>query len=38
MSSNGGEPEFLVTHPAPAIRIAQIQGWMPEALKYYSPR
>jgi predicted Zn-dependent protease len=32
------QPEFLATHPAPATRIAQIEGWIPEALKYYSPR
>ena len=32
------QPEFLSTHPAPATRIAQIENWIPEALKYYSPR
>ena len=31
-------PEFLSTHPAPATRIAQIERWIPEALKYYLPR
>ena len=30
-------PEFLSTHPAEATRIQQIQGWMPEALRYYKP-
>ena len=27
--------EFLSSHPSDATRIKQIQGWMPEALKYY---
>ena len=26
---------FLSTHPADETRIRQIEGWMPEALKYY---
>jgi metalloendopeptidase OMA1, mitochondrial len=30
--------EFLSTHPLPATRIAQIEGWIPEALKHYKPR
>jgi metalloendopeptidase OMA1, mitochondrial len=30
--------EFLSTHPLPATRITQIEGWIPEALKYYKPR
>jgi predicted Zn-dependent protease len=30
--------EFLSTHPLPATRIAQIEGWIPEALKHYRPR
>ncbi len=30
-------PEFLSTHPSEATRIQQLQGWMPEALKYYRP-
>ena len=29
---------FLSTHPLPATRITQIEGWIPEALKYYQPR
>jgi predicted Zn-dependent protease len=37
-SSNSGQPEFLSTHPSPASRVSQIEGWMPEALKYYQPR
>ena len=27
--------EFLSSHPSDATRIKQIQGWMPEAQKYY---
>jgi predicted Zn-dependent protease len=30
--------EFLSTHPLPATRITQIEGWIPEALKHYKPR
>jgi len=38
-SAGGGrQPEFLSTHPAPATRITQIESWLPEALRYYSPR
>jgi predicted Zn-dependent protease len=29
--------EFLSDHPSDATRVKQIQGWMPEALKYYKP-
>jgi len=28
-------PEFLSTHPSEQTRIKQLEGWMPEALKYY---
>ena len=28
-------PEFLSTHPNSETRIVDLQGWMPEALKYY---
>jgi metalloendopeptidase OMA1, mitochondrial len=31
-------PEFLSTHPAPETRVRQIEGWIPEALRYYVPR
>ncbi len=34
---SGRPPEFLSTHPAEATRIQQIQGWMPEAMRYYKP-
>ena len=38
-ASKGREQfEFLSTHPLPATRIAQIEGWIPEALKHYKPR
>jgi len=30
--------EFLSDHPSDATRIRNIQGWMPEALKYYKPK
>lgn len=30
--------EFLSDHPSDATRISNIQGWMPEALKYYKPK
>ena len=31
-------PELLSTHPAPATRIGDIDRWLPEALRYYTPR
>ena len=36
-AASGGKStsEFLSSHPSDATRIKQIQGWMPEALKYY---
>lgn len=38
-ASNGNKPpEFLSSHPADDSRIAKIQEYMPEALKYYKPR
>ena len=36
-ASNNNKSEFLSDHPSDATRIKQIQGWMPEALKYYKP-
>lgn len=34
-NSTNQQAEFLSDHPSDATRIKQIQGWMPEALKYY---
>ena len=34
-STGGGSSSLLSDHPSDAKRISQIQGWMPEALKYY---
>jgi predicted Zn-dependent protease len=34
-SSTNQTSEFLSDHPSDATRIKNIQGWMPEALKYY---
>ncbi|WP_314665060.1 M48 family metallopeptidase [Prevotella aurantiaca] len=34
-SSKGAPMEFLSSHPSDAARIKNIQGWIPEALKYY---
>ena len=30
-----GTPQFLSTHPSAGTRIAQLQQWMPEALRYH---
>ena len=30
--------EFLSDHPSDETRIRQIQGWLPEAQKYYKPK
>jgi len=37
-SSTNQTSEFLSDHPSDATRIKNIQGWMPEALKYYTPK
>ena len=34
-SNTNTTSEFLSDHPSDETRIRQIQGWMPEALKYY---
>lgn len=34
-NSKNKPSEFLSDHPSDETRIRQIQGWMPEALKYY---
>ena len=36
--ASGQRPaEWLSTHPSEATRIQQLEGWMPEAMKYYKP-
>jgi predicted Zn-dependent protease len=34
-ASQGAPPEFLSTHPANETRIADLKGWMPEAMPIY---
>ncbi len=34
-ATGGGSTSWLSTHPSDATRIQQIQGWLPEAMKYY---
>ncbi|MFM7194162.1 MAG: M48 family metallopeptidase [Bacteroidota bacterium] len=38
-ANSGGQqvPQLLSTHPADATRIADLNRWLPEALKYYKP-
>jgi predicted Zn-dependent protease len=37
-SMNNGQkpPQFLSTHPSDETRIANLNKWMPEAMKYYT--
>lgn len=35
-ATGGGSTSWLSTHPSDATRIKQIQGWLPEAQKYYA--
>ncbi|HJY23182.1 MAG TPA: M48 family metalloprotease, partial [Hanamia sp.] len=38
LKSGGSQPpEILSSHPVDSKRINKIQGYMPEALKYYHP-
>ena len=37
-ASNSNTAEFLSDHPSDATRIKNIQGWLPEAKKYYKPK
>lgn len=37
MSNGNRPPQFLSTHPTEGNRIAQLERYMPEALKYYRP-
>lgn len=36
-SSGGSTPSWMSTHPSDAQRIADIQRFLPEALRYYNP-
>ncbi|HEY9115824.1 MAG TPA: M48 family metallopeptidase [Bacteroidales bacterium] len=36
MSNGQKPPQFLSTHPSDETRIANLNKWMPEAMKYYS--
>lgn len=40
MAAQGGAkpPEWLSTHPSDERRIADLEAYMPEAMKYYKPR
>ena len=35
-ATGGGSTSWLSSHPSDATRIKQIQGWLPEARKYYA--
>ena len=37
-ASKSNTSEFLSDHPSDATRIKNIQGWLPEAQKYYKPK
>lgn len=37
-SSGSAPPQFLSTHPSDETRIADLQRWMPEAMKYYTKK
>lgn len=37
LSGGSQKVEFLSTHPSDTTRIAQIEGWLPEAQQYYRP-
>ena len=36
-ATGGGSNSIFADHPSDATRIEQIQGWLPEAKKYYNP-
>ena len=36
-ATGGGSNSLFADHPSDAQRIKQIQGWLPEAKKYYTP-
>jgi predicted Zn-dependent protease len=35
--SSSRPPEFLSTHPSEESRVQQIDAWLPEALRHYTP-
>ena len=37
-AGGGNQPEFLSTHPSDATRLRKLKQFIPEALKYYTPR
>lgn len=37
-ATGGGSNSLFADHPSDATRIQQIQGWLPEAQKYYVPQ
>lgn len=37
-ATGGGSNSLFADHPSDATRIQQIQGWLPEAKKYYTPK
>jgi predicted Zn-dependent protease len=39
MSAGGGAkpPEFMSTHPSDETRVRDLEAYMPQALKYYTP-
>ena len=37
-ATGGGSSSIFSDHPTDATRIQQIQGWLPEAQKYYKPQ
>jgi len=37
-AGNGSQPEFLSTHPSDETRLRKLKQFIPEALKYYTPR
>jgi len=37
-AGGGSGPEFLSTHPNSGTRIANLEGWIPQALPYYQNR
>ncbi len=38
LSGGQAPPEFMSTHPADARRVADLQAYLPEALKYYTAK